>query len=93
MNQHSGLSAECFFHTHIPRKEAISMPVQYTSTIQGDTWDMIAKRVYGNELLCDVLMQANPMHLNTVIFPAGIVLAVPETELTFRSAPPPWRAQ
>ncbi len=69
------------------------MPVQYTSTIQGDTWDRLAKRVYGDELLCDVLMQASPVHLNTVIFPAGVVLVVPETEKSVRSAPPPWRAQ
>ncbi len=69
------------------------MPSQYTSTIQGDTWDRIAKRVYGDELLCDVLMQANLVYLNTAIFPAGVVLVVPETAKSVRSAPPPWRAE
>lgn len=62
-------------------------------TIQGDTWDRLAKRAYGDELLCDVLMQANPAHLNTAIFSAGVQIVVPETEQTVRSAPPPWRAQ
>lgn len=49
-------------------------------TTQGDTWDIIAKNVYGNELLFDVLIKANIEHRKTVIFPAGIVLSVPEVE-------------
>ena len=68
------------------------MPKTLT-TIQGDTWDRLAKRAYGDELLCDVLMQANPAHLNTAIFSAGVQIVVPETEQTVHTAPPPWRAE
>lgn len=49
-------------------------------TIQGDTWDMIAKNVYGDEKHLDYLMQNNFTLLEYLIFPAGIVLKVPELE-------------
>ncbi len=64
------------------------------TTVQGDTWDIIAKREYGNELLMDVLIKANIQHRKTVIFSAGVVLNVPEldeTELTKVSNLPIWK--
>lgn len=51
----------------------------YTTT-QGDTWDIIAKKVYGNELLLDVLIKANFKQRKTVIFSAGTVLNIPEID-------------
>ncbi len=48
------------------------------TTMQGQTWDQIAKEVYGNELYADVLMEANPKQLDIFIFSAGTVLTVPE---------------
>ena len=53
--------------------------MQY-QTILGDTWDIIAKKVYGNELYADKLMQANRKYLNEFIFSAGITLECPEIE-------------
>ena len=49
-------------------------------TIQGDTWDTIAKRAYGDELKAQELMEAreNVRLLDIQIFPAGIEVAVPE---------------
>lgn len=47
-------------------------------TTQGDTWDIIAKNAYGNELLMNVLIAANIEHRKTVIFPAGIELTIPD---------------
>ena len=43
-------------------------------TIQGDTWDTIAKRIYGNELRAQDLMEAreNIRLLDYQVFPAGI---------------------
>ena len=38
-------------------------------TIQGDTFDKIAKKIYDDEFLMDVLIKANPEHSRTVIFP------------------------
>lgn len=47
-------------------------------TIQGDTWDRIARRFYGDERYLDLLMEGNPECLEYLIFPAGVELLVPE---------------
>ena len=39
-------------------------------TIQGDTWDRIARRFYGDERYLDLLMEGNPECLEYLIFPA-----------------------
>lgn len=59
-------------------------------TIQGDTWDIIAYREYQSERLMSALLEANPDYVDVVIFPAGIVLNVPEVELSVPSTLPPW---
>lgn len=68
---------------------------KYT-TIQGDTWDLIAYKLWQSEYLFPLLMEANPKHIDTVIFPGGVVLNVPDfdeieepddIEITER---PPW---
>jgi phage tail protein X len=66
-------------------------PETYITT-QGDAWDGIAYRLWGEERLFMELVKANPEHLDTVVFPAGIKLIVPprpalETPLEL----PPWR--
>ena len=43
---------------------------KYT-TIQGETWDQIALKVYGQEKYADWLMQNNYPLLDTLIFSAG----------------------
>lgn len=60
------------------------------TTIQGQTWDMISKEVYGTEMNAGRLMEANPKQLGVFIFPAGIVLNTPEIEEQ-ESNLPPWR--
>lgn len=66
------------------------------TTISGDTWDMIAYRVYRNELWADRLMEANFGYLDYMVFPAGIVLNVPEiaayTDAETAGTAPEWRA-
>ena len=67
------------------------MPEKYR-TMQGDTWDVIAKKLWGNEKLFVKLMEANPEHRETMFFPEGIELVVPEIETS--TAPevlPPWK--
>ena len=67
--------------------------MQY-QTILGDTWDIIAKKVYGNELYADKLMKANRKYLNEFIFSAGITLECPEIESDAAKLPeayPEWR--
>ena len=48
------------------------------TTVQGDTWDLIAYKLYGDENYADVLMQSNYPYLDFFVFPADIVLNVPE---------------
>ncbi len=52
----------------------------YTTT-QGDTWDGIAFRLWGREHLMSALMRANPDHTDVLMFPAGVVLDVPEVNV------------
>lgn len=66
------------------------MTKTYT-TIQGDMWDLIAKRLYGDETALNVLLEANQQYADTVIFPAGVVLKVPEYTAPVTSILPPWR--
>lgn len=49
-------------------------------TIQGDTWDTIAKRVYGDERRAQDLMEAraNIRLLDYEVFPGGVRVATPE---------------
>lgn len=62
------------------------------TTKQGDMWDQIARKLWGDAGLAGRLMEANPECLGLFFFPAGIVLAVPEikTESTAASLPP-WK--
>ena len=50
------------------------------TTKSGDTWDVIAKEVYGNEYRADVLMAANPQEIDTFIFNAGVEPNTPALE-------------
>lgn len=61
-------------------------------TIQGDMWDGIAKKLYDDESGVNALLEANQQYADIVVFPAGIILDVPDYE---KSTPtnllPPWR--
>jgi hypothetical protein len=58
------------------------MSKTYT-TVQGDRWDSCA--------YAPNLMAANPQHLGYFVFPAGIVLTLPDTETQTSSTLPPWK--
>ncbi len=60
-------------------------------TIQGDTWDIIAKKVYGKEKYLDYLMQNNYDLLDYFIFPAGIIVNTPELSSESNLDLPEWR--
>lgn len=68
------------------------MPDTYT-TIQGDTWDIVSKKVYGSEKYMDRLISANSKHRETVFFPAGIRLSVPEIDEPAPDSLPPWKRE
>lgn len=63
------------------------------TTISGDTWDIIAKKVYGREYYADVLMAANPDQLDTFIFSAGAEINAPDIEVNDDDdgSLPPWK--
>ncbi len=61
------------------------------TTIQGDCWDMIAFKVYGKESYMSKLLEANKQYRETYIFPAGVVIIVPEIKEETVSTAPPWR--
>jgi len=66
------------------------MPSTYT-TQQGDTWDIVAYRVYGDEKQMSVLIDANQQHRNVVFFAANVILSVPAVTTTSKAPLPPWR--
>ncbi len=49
-------------------------------TQSGDTWDIIAFRLFGDELYMDELIEANFVHRKTIVFRSGVVLNVPEID-------------
>ena len=61
-------------------------------TQQGDCWDAIALRLWGDEHLMDRLIAANIEHMDMLEFPAGVRLNVPDgvkkPEITMEL--PPW---
>ena len=61
------------------------------TTIQGDMWDSIAYKLYGNEKYMGLLMQNNMELLDIFIFGAGTVLNVPELESEKEADLPSWR--
>lgn len=61
-------------------------------TAQGDTFDLLALRNYGEEQLSSIIISENPDYADVLIFEQGILLTIPiienaETPETL----PPWR--
>jgi len=61
------------------------------TTFQGDTWDKIAKKVYGKEMHAGFLMANNFIVLDTFVFPEGTVLNTPDLPEKLDGDLPPWR--
>ena len=60
------------------------------STIQGDVWDMISFREYGDEKQMHVLIDANPDHRDVTFFSAGVEINIPEIKIKNSTPAPPW---
>ena len=65
---------------------------QTYTTIQGDTWDLIAWRLFGEEKYMKHLMEANRAHVDTLVFSPGIALNVPELPEEAGEDVPFWRS-
>lgn len=61
------------------------------TTQSGDTFDGIAKKVYGDELRADVIIRANLEHVTTFKFDAGVKLRIPDIEVQEEGTLPPWK--
>ncbi|SHG90483.1 tail protein X [Tepidibacter thalassicus] len=66
------------------------MSKKYT-TVLGDMWDTIAYKTLGDEKYTDKLIKNNLQHRHTAIFPAGIVIDIPEIEVEVSAKLPPWK--
>ncbi len=67
------------------------MAATYT-TIQGETWDQIAYKVYGGEEYAAFLMANNYSFLDILVFSSGTVLNTPGIPWYEESDElPPWR--
>lgn len=63
------------------------------TTVQGDTWDLIAYKLYGEEKCMRYLIEANWPLLDVLIFPSGTVLNVPDIPEEYDEDAPFWRSQ
>ncbi len=61
-------------------------------TKERDTFDLIAYRQYGNELLASLIVQENVEFADILIFEAGVELWIPViSEQEVDESLPPWR--
>ncbi|MGJ0848257.1 tail protein X [Tissierella praeacuta] len=60
-------------------------------TVQGDTWDIIALKVYGSEKYMSYLLKANSKYINIMFFSAGVEIICPDVESDAVENLPPWK--
>lgn len=62
------------------------------TTKEGDTWDIISHRLWGQEGLFHHLQKANPKYLGVLVFKGNISLEVPEIKIPEGKTDklPPW---
>lgn len=61
------------------------------TTKAGDLWDSIAFQTMGSTRYTGALMRLNRAYLHYYIFPAGIVLTLPEETTARSESLPPWK--
>ncbi len=61
-------------------------------TTEGDAFDALALRFFGEETMAWHIMEVNPDYRDVLIFEAGVQLKIPVVEATDNlKALPPWR--
>lgn len=63
------------------------------TTIQGDTWDSIAYKLFGAEKYMKNLIETNQELLEILIFSSGITINVPEIPKEETEDAPIWRSE
>ncbi|MCD8348804.1 MAG: tail protein X [Lachnospiraceae bacterium] len=66
------------------------MASTYT-TVQGDTWDLMAYKLYGDEKYMKNLAEANWPLLDVLIFAGGVEITVPDLPEEVDTDAPFWR--
>lgn len=61
------------------------------TTVLGDTWDIIAFKVYGDEVYMKELIRANIEYVTTVYFSAGVRIICPDITTPLNKMLPPWK--
>lgn len=63
------------------------------TTIEGDRWDTIAFKAYGDATKYSAIVQANPFVPKGVVLPSGITLYIPveDRPSVNKSLLPPWK--
>ncbi len=61
------------------------------STIQGDTWDVVALKTLGSEMHMSRIIERNIEQADTIVFPAGVKLIIPDVEPEASVLLPPWK--
>lgn len=61
------------------------------TTVQGDMWDSIAHHQLGSVSYTDKLLNLNQQYREYYTLPAGIVLQLPEPDVTTATTLPPWK--
>lgn len=69
------------------------MQEQVYKTEAGDTWDLIAFKLFGNENLMKELLEENIELSEIVIFPAGVELSISEIKEDKKRGVAPWLVQ
>lgn len=65
--------------------------VKYT-TRAGDTFDLLALAAYNNEKYASLIISANLLYADTLVFDAGVELKIPVvTKSELPATLPPWR--
>ena len=65
--------------------------VDYETTA-GDTYDMLAFAAYNDEMKSSYIAQANRLHIDTLIFDAGVKIRIPVLDISDKPETlPPWR--
>ncbi|MBE6901396.1 MAG: phage tail protein [Ruminococcaceae bacterium] len=61
------------------------------TTIQGDTWDVIALKTLGSEMHSTAIMKSNVQYADIVTFSAGVQLNIPLVAPVQEQTLPPWK--
>ncbi|QNM15519.1 tail protein X [Fusobacterium hominis] len=62
------------------------------TTVPGDTWDLVAFKIFGDERFTGQLLKSNPSLTKLVILPPGLIIKLPKLNNTDENmeVSPPW---